>query len=105
MGKSCQRINFLPGYGRVEPEAEKRLQALSKALADRPALKLEITGYADPENDPDGLKRAMLDRKVKAQKLSEGAEKGESEGSLQEVSIEPEEYEEFLELAYEEEKV
>ena len=103
-GEELSEINFVPGYGLVEPEAEKRLQALSKALADRPALKLEITGYADPENDPDGLKRAMLDRKVKAQKLSEGAEKGESEGSLQEVSIEPEEYEEFLELAYEEEK-
>jgi hypothetical protein len=103
-GEELSEINFLPGYGRVEPEAEKRLQALSKALADRPALKLEITGYADPENDPDGLKRAILDRKVKAQKLSEGAEKGESVGSLQDVSIEPEEYEEFLELAYEEEK-
>jgi hypothetical protein len=103
-GEELSEINFLPGYERVEPEAEKRLQALSKALADRPALKLEITGYADPENDPDGLKRAMLDRKVKAQKLSEAAEKGESGGSLQDVSIEPEEYEEFLELAYEEEK-
>ncbi len=103
-GEELSEIDFLPGYGRVEPEAEKRLQALSKALADRPALKLDITGYADPKNDPDGLKRAMLDRKVKAQKLSEGAEKGESGGSLQDVSIEPEEYEEFLELAYEEEK-
>ncbi len=103
-GEELSEINFLPGYGRVEPEAEKRLQALSKALADRPALKLEITGYADPENDPDGLKRAMLDRKVKVQKLSEGAEKGESVSSLQDISIEPEEYEEFLELAYEEEK-
>jgi uncharacterized protein DUF748 len=103
-GEELSEINFLPGYGRVEPEAEKRLQALSKALADRPALKLEITGYADSENDSDGLKRAILDRKVKAQKLSEGAEKGASVGSLQDVSIEPEEYEEFLELAYEEEK-
>jgi Domain of Unknown Function (DUF748) len=103
-GEELSEINFLPGYGRVEPEAEKRLQALSKALADRPALKLEITGYADSENDPDGLKRAMLDRKVKVQKLSEGAEKGESIGSLQDVSIEPEEYEEFLKLAYKKEK-
>jgi flagellar motor protein MotB len=103
-GEELSEINFLPGYGQVEPEAEKRLQALSKALADRPALKLEITGYADPKNDPDGLKRAILDRKVKAQKLSAGAEKGESVGSLQDVSVEPEEYEKFLELAYEEEK-
>lgn len=103
-GEELSEINFPPGYGRIEPEAEKRLQVLSKALVDRPALKLEIAGYADPKNDPDGLKRAILDRKVKAQKLSEGAEKGESGGSLQDVTVEPEEYEKFLELAYEEEK-
>jgi len=103
-GEELSEIDFLPGYGRVEPEAEKRLQALSKALTDRPALKLEITGYADPENDHDGLKQAILERKVKAQKLSEGVEKGEAGGSLQDVNLEPEEYEKFLELAYEEEK-
>lgn len=103
-GEELSEINFLPGYGQVGPEAEKRLQALSKALTDRPALKLEITGHADPENDRDGLKKAILERKVKAQKLSEGAEKGEAGGSLQDVNIEPEEYETFLELAYEEEE-
>ena len=54
----------------MELDVEKRLQALSKALADRPALKLEITGYADLENDLDGIKRVILDRKVRAQKLS-----------------------------------
>ncbi len=41
-GEELSEIDFLPGYGRVEPEAEKRLQALSKALTDRPALQLEI---------------------------------------------------------------
>ncbi len=41
-GEELSEIDFLPGYGQVEPEAEKRLQALSKALTDRPALKLEI---------------------------------------------------------------
>ena len=103
-GEELSEIDFLPGYGQVEPEAEKRLQALSKALTDRPALQLEITGYADPENDREGLKRAMLERKVKAQKLSEGVEKGEAGGSLENVDLKPEEYEKFLELAYEEEK-
>lgn len=103
-GEELSEINFLPGYGRVELDVERRLQALSKALADRPALKLEITGYADLENDLDGIKRVILDRKVRAQKLSEGAEKVESSGSLQDVSVELEEYEEFLELAYKEEK-
>jgi len=103
-GEELSEINFLPGYGRVEPEVERRLQMLSKALADRPGLKLEITGYADLENDLDGLKREILDRKIRTQKLLKGAEKVESVDSLKDISIEPEEYEEFLKLAYEEEK-
>ena len=101
--EELSEINFLPGYGRIEPEAEKRLQILSKALNDRPALKLEIMGQVDPEKDRDGLKQAILERKVKAQKLSEVAEKGEASGSLQDVELEPEEYEKYLTLAYEEE--
>ena len=103
-GEELSEIDFSPGYGRVEPEAEKRLQVLSKALTNRPALQVEITGYADPENDRDGLKRAMLERKVKVQKLLEGVEKGEAGGSLEDVELKPEEYEKFLELAYKEEK-
>ena len=103
-GEELSEINFLPGYGRVEPEVERRLQILSKALADRPGLKLEITGYADLENDLNGLKREILDRKIRAQKLLKRAEKIESGDSLQDISIELEEYEELLKLIYEEEK-
>ncbi len=103
-GEELSEINFLPGYGLVEPEVERRLQILSKALADRPGLKLEITGHADLENDLNGLKREILDRKIRAQKLLKRAEKIESGDSLQDISIEPEEYEELLKLIYEEEK-
>jgi len=103
-GEELSEINFLSGYGRMEPEVERRLQMLSKALADRPGLKLEITGYADLKNDLNGLKQEILDRKIRAQKLLKGAEKLESGDSLQDISIEPEEYEDFLKLIYEEEK-
>ena len=87
-GEELSEINFLPGYGRVEPEIERRLQMLSKALADRPGLKLEITGYADLKNDLNGLKQEILDQKIRAQKLLKGAEKLESGDSLQDISIE-----------------
>jgi hypothetical protein len=97
-------IDYSFGLAQITPEAEKRLQALSKALIDRPALKLEITGKADPENDPEALKRATLERKVKAQKLSEIVTKGNAGGSLNEVNVTPEEYKKYLTLAYKEEK-
>ncbi len=79
-GEELSEIDFLPGSAKIAPEAEKRLQTLSKALIDRPALKLEITGRADPEHDPEALKRAILERKVKEQKLLESVKKGEAFG-------------------------
>jgi hypothetical protein len=104
-GEELSEIGFLPGQAQITPEAEKRLQALSKALTERPALKLEITGTADPEHDPEALKRMLLERKVKVQKLLESLEKGvESSSLVEDVELKPEEYEKYLTLAYKEEK-
>jgi hypothetical protein len=103
-GEELSEIDFLPGNAKIGPEAEKRLQVLSKALTDRPALELEITGRADPERDPEALKRTILERKVKIQKLTESVKKGLESGSLEDVELKPEEYEKYLTLAYKEEK-
>jgi uncharacterized protein involved in outer membrane biogenesis len=103
-GAELSEISFSPGRADVTADAEKRLQALSKALADRPALKLEITGEADPMHDPEALKRAILDRKVKARKLLENVKKGEGSVSLDDIQLSPEEYAKYLALAYKEEK-
>jgi hypothetical protein len=103
-GEELSEIDFSPGRSEITAEAEKRLQALSKALIDRPALKLEITGEADPIHDPEALKRAILDRKVKARKLLENVKKGEGSNSLDDIQLSPDEYAKYLTLAYKEEK-
>jgi uncharacterized protein involved in outer membrane biogenesis len=103
-GEELSQVDFLAGDAKISPEAEKRLQTLSKALIDRPTLKLEITGRADPEHDPEALKRAILERKVKTQKLLESVKKGVEAGSVDDVELKPEEYEKYLTLAYKEEK-
>jgi hypothetical protein len=64
---------------------------------------LEIIGRVDPLSDLDGLKRAGIERKVKAQKLKELARKGEGPRSVDEVQIAPTEYPQFLKAAYGEE--
>jgi hypothetical protein len=102
-GEELSEISFAPGRAELGPEAEKQLQVLSKALVDRPALKLEITGEADSTHDPDALKRAKLDRQVKAQKLLENVKKGEASGYLDDIELKPEEYSKYLTLAYKEE--
>ena len=92
------------GIARLTPEAEKSLEAISKAMADRPALKMEITGIATTATDREGLKQATLERRVKSQKLADLAKQGKSGGSLNEVTLSAAEYPKYLEQAYKAEK-
>lgn len=101
-GEELSQISFPSGYATLEAEAEKRLQTLSAALLDRPALKLEITGFADPVNDHEALKRALLERKIKTQKLSESVKKGLAIDSLDEIQLDEKEYVHYLTQVYKE---
>lgn len=101
-GEELSEITFPSGYATLETEAKKRLQALSTALLDRPALKLEITGLADPVNDHEALKQALLERAVKTQKLSESVEEGQAVGSLGGITLDEKEYAQYLTLVYKE---
>lgn len=103
-GADLSQVNFAPGRARIEPAEEKSLDALIKALNDRPALKLDIVGVADPASDAEALKHATLERRVKAQKQAEMAKRGESSGNLNDIEITPAEYPKYLEMAYKAEK-
>jgi uncharacterized protein involved in outer membrane biogenesis len=103
-GEELSEISFTPGDATITPEAENRLKTLSKALTDRPALELEITGRADLSQDPEALKHRMLERKVKVQKLAEQVKKGQATGDIDEVELTPDEYPKYLTLAYKEAK-
>jgi outer membrane protein OmpA-like peptidoglycan-associated protein len=97
-------VEFDPGRATVPAEGAKKLDALAKALTEKPSLKLEITGYVDMEADHEGLKQYLLQRKVKAQKLNDLVKKGASAIPVDDVTVAPEEYEKYLTLAYRAEK-
>ncbi len=103
-GEELSMVDFDPGRAVLTPAAVKRLEALAKAMADRPALNLEVSGRADPESEREGMKRAALDRAVRAEKLRELARKGVEGGSADSVELKPEEYPEFLKRAYKDAK-
>ena len=103
-GEELSTITFVPGFAEINEEATKRLQSLASILADKPSLNLEISGYADAAEDHDGLKLALLQDKVKAQKLADQTEKGEAGGELISVQLTPEEYSQYLTVAYKKEK-
>jgi acylphosphatase len=82
----------------------KKIDTLVKALHDRPSLKLDIEGHVDAEKDKDGLIRYLFDKKIKVQKLNETMKKGQPSVPVDEVKVEPPEYEKYLKMAYKEEK-
>jgi uncharacterized protein involved in outer membrane biogenesis len=88
-------------YGRTDLSANdiKKLNTLSKALFERPKLKLEITGRIDPAHDPDALRRIMFIRELKAQKY-ESLSKKERPADVDKVEIKPDEYNKYLKKAY-----
>lgn len=102
-GEELSEITFTPGFATIEDESLQRLQALAGILNDRPSLELEISSHVDPVADHEGLKLAILQNKVKAQKLAEDIKKGVASTTLADVILAPEEYSEYLEMAYKKE--
>jgi hypothetical protein len=103
-GEELSYAEFDYGSADIGPETRKKLDTLVKALADRPGLKMDITGRSDPEKDREGLKRYIMMRKVKAQKLKDMLRKGGEGASLESVMVSTSEYPEYLRRAYGAEK-
>jgi len=95
-GPELSQVVFAAGRARLDPEADSRLEALSRALKDRPGLRLDLTGRADPAQDREALRAIALDRMLQAQKLRQqpGAPSPDA------VTIAPDEREALLRLAY-----
>ncbi|MGB6055117.1 MAG: DUF748 domain-containing protein, partial [Burkholderiaceae bacterium] len=92
-------VEFQPGTSAVSADAGKKLDTLAKALKDRPALKLEITGRIDPATDRDGARRLWLQRQLRRQKIEDLRNQG-SAVQMRDVVIKPDEYEKYLKRAY-----
>ena len=102
--EELSNVEFDYGRAAISPEAEKRLDSLSKALIDRPSLNLEAEGRVDPEHDREGLKKARIDRKVRALKREDLTSKGVEVESSGTVVVSDEEYPALLERVYKAEK-
>ncbi len=99
-GADLDTVGFAPGSAVLDDGARARLDTLGKALNDRPALRLELTGRTDPGSDRDGLRQAALQRAVKREKLDDLVKSGGTASSLDAVTVAPGEYETYLTRAY-----
>ena len=93
-------VAFAPGAATLDDTVRGRLDILAKALNDRPGLRLEIAGRTDEAADREGLRRIGLERAIKREKLDDLVRKGGTAPSLDAVTVEPAEYDEYLTRAY-----
>ena len=61
-------VRFAPGSSTLTPEAKTSLDKIAKALADRPALKMTVTGSAALDVERDALKRERLHALLQSEK-------------------------------------
>jgi hypothetical protein len=99
-GEELAYIEFAPGSAVLDQPSEAKIKAVAKALIDRPALKLDVTGRVDPDQDREGLKHASVDRQVKQQKFNDLVRSGAPPASVESVEVPPAEYESLLTRAY-----
>jgi uncharacterized protein involved in outer membrane biogenesis len=99
-GEELSTIPFEPGSPTLGSDAQQRLDTLSKALADRPALKLDIGGRADPAGDREALRRAAVESAMKHEKMKSMAAAGNAPASVELVTIGADERVRWLTAAY-----
>lgn len=100
-GEELSKLDFDAGRASLLPASETRLRSLSKALNERPGLKLDITGRVDPAADLEALKHVVIERKVRQLKTRDL----QARGALPEggVEVSKEEYPALLARVYKDE--
>jgi len=99
-GEELSYVEFAAGSAALAAGPKDKLEKLAKALSERPALKLDIVGRADPEADREGLKRAFVERAIKQEKYDDLRRAGEAPESVDAVIVDPKEYPALLKRAY-----
>ncbi len=62
-GDELSYVEFAAGRATLDQTDQEKIATLAKALNNRPALKLDIIGRADPSSDLEGLKRVRSSAK------------------------------------------
>jgi hypothetical protein len=101
-GEELSYADYAPGLAAVPAAAETKLQSLAKALTERPGLKLDIAGRADPAVDRAGLQQAKLAGLLRGLKRKDLADHGALVNAA-EVTVGAEERPAWIARAYKDE--
>ncbi|MGQ7933332.1 DUF748 domain-containing protein [Paraburkholderia sp. D1E] len=98
-GEELGYVEFDPGSAKLSDAADKKLDTIVKALADKTSIRIDLIGRVDPAVDGPGLREQYVDRQVKQQKIKDVVGNGESV-DLSTVTVDPKEYDKYLTKAY-----
>ena len=101
-GEELSTVTFAAGSAAIPDDAQQRIDTLGKALTDRPALKLDVGGRADPVADRQALRHAAVDAAMRREKMKSLAAAGTAPASVAEVTIDADERTRWLTAAYRE---
>ncbi|CAE6851267.1 hypothetical protein R75461_07483 [Paraburkholderia nemoris] len=98
-GEEMGYVEFEPGSAKLSDAADQKLDTIAKALADKPSIRIDLIGRADPAVDEAALRTRYVERLVRQEKIRDVVGNGESV-DLSTVTVDPEEYERYLTKAY-----
>ena len=92
------RIDFAPGVATLDDPARESLDKVAKALAERPALTLTITGESRLDRESDAWKKERLAQIVRSEKRRQAIAAGASASAA--VTVDATEYPALLKEVY-----
>lgn len=98
-GEELSYVEFAPGSAVLTEDSIQRIDTLTKALTERPALKMDISGRADPKTDLEGLRQAWVDARIRAAKAADTAPRGKKPNPAG-VQVSAAERAKYLEAVY-----
>ncbi|WP_341806055.1 DUF748 domain-containing protein [Nitratidesulfovibrio liaohensis] len=99
-GRDMRYVEFPPGVATLNEAAEKDLHAVVEVLRQRPRLKLEIQGTAEPDGDTRGLKEQALLRALREAKHASLSRAERARVNVDDLAIDKDEYEDLLDEVY-----
>ena len=97
-GDELSRVEFAPGSAALDETAQANLDKVAKALVDRPALSLTVTGESRLDSEHDAWKKERLHQLVRAEKRRQAIAGGADATAA--ITVSDEEYPVLLKEVY-----
>ena len=75
-GDDLSVVEFMPGTARIAPASSGAIDKVAKALTERPALKMTVTGASDPASEREAYQAAALETRLAAEQRREELRSG-----------------------------